>query len=91
MMSGRLLLMFLFFRFTFAFGRQTIEPVTLFEQGQFDRAKKSFEAIVQAQPMNATAHYFLGRLLLKEQFLEADSAVEHLEKCTILEPMNAEF
>src|SRR3990172_3329356 len=74
-----------------ALGRQSADPVLLFEQKRFAEAKESFAGMLRDQPRNANAHYFLGRLFLMEQFLNADSAVEHLEQSTTLEPMNAEF
>jgi tetratricopeptide (TPR) repeat protein len=70
---------------------QSANAIRLFEERQFDKAKEAFENLARQEPRNAIAHYYLGKLLLMEQFLDADRAVEMLEKSTALDPTNAEF
>jgi hypothetical protein len=42
------------------------DPVTLFRDGRFDRAKEAFARRLSAEPDNPEALYYLGRLTLEE-------------------------
>lgn len=66
----------------------TEQGVALFEQRQFSEAKKTLARALAANPADATAHAYLGLVLLNHDG-EAEEAKRHLEEAVRLEPARA--
>jgi tetratricopeptide (TPR) repeat protein len=58
--------------------------------GEYDRARSALGALVEDEPTNAHAQYWLGRLLLFI-YNDLDRAAEHLELAVEHEDSNAEY
>jgi|SRR5262245_29673087 len=63
--------------------------ILLFEQGKDAEARAALTPLAQAQPTNARAAYYLGRVVLRQD--EAKQAVKWLEAAVTAEPNNPHY
>lgn len=72
-------------------GQSVDEGIALLAQRKFADAKVIFESLLSKDKKNAEAHYRLGQVLITNQFLDADAAVDHMEEAVDLNPKSAEY
>lgn len=81
-----------------AFGLHAAEPaptdaltaaVALFKSHRYPEARDAFQAIAQADPQNAKACYYLGRIAMKRN--DTNDAIEQFGKAVALEPANSDY
>lgn len=66
------------------------ESENYIRNGEYDRARLSLTSLVESDPTNARAQYWLGRLLLS-MYDDADRAAEHLRLAVENDDENAEY
>jgi tetratricopeptide (TPR) repeat protein len=71
------------------YAQSTSPGVQLFESGDWAGAKAEFSVAVRRNDRDARAYYYLGRLAMIEDELEA--AAEHFERATRLEPNVSDY
>ncbi len=65
------------------------DAVTLFRAERYPDARAAFEKIAAADPRNAAAHYYLGRIALYRD--DVDVAVAELQKATAIDPDDSSY
>jgi tetratricopeptide (TPR) repeat protein len=74
-------------------GAQSADPtaagVRLFTSRRYAEAKSQLAPVAKADPRNATAAYYLGRIALAEG--DGETAAEWLERATAIEPRNSGY
>ncbi|HEY0967662.1 MAG TPA: tetratricopeptide repeat protein [Opitutaceae bacterium] len=68
---------------------EPITAVSLFNARSYPEAQTAFEARLSANPADAEAHHYLGRLALTRQ--SPEEAMPHLEQAALRAPANAEY
>ena len=63
-----------------------IDAVTFYENGQYARSQALLKGILQADPDNDAAHYYMG--LTEVALKHTDEAVAHLKRAAELDPKN---
>ena len=63
--------------------------VRLYEARQYGAARQAFQAVTAAEPRNARAYYYLGRVTFGQG--DGARAAEQFEKATQLDPRNADY
>jgi len=58
--------------------------------GEYDRARSSLASLIESDPINARAQYWLGRLLLF-MYNDTEGAAEHLQLAVEYDDENAEY
>jgi tetratricopeptide (TPR) repeat protein len=90
MTANRLLFLVLLLPFSVA-AQSLDEGIALFTARKYGEAKALFESILKNDEKNGEAHYRLGLILLTNQFLDADAAVDHMEEAVDINPSNADY
>ncbi|HZP61331.1 MAG TPA: tetratricopeptide repeat protein [Opitutaceae bacterium] len=65
------------------------DAIALFQAKRYPDARVAFEKIAGAEPQNAAAHYYLGRMALYRD--DVDTADAELEKAASLDPTNSDY
>lgn len=65
------------------------QALALYKAHQYPDAREAFTALAAAEPQNAKARYFLGRIALKRN--DADDAVAQLEQAVALDAGNSDY
>lgn len=65
------------------------EALSLYQAKDYGEARLAFQAIVYAEPENASARHYLGRIAMKRNHL--DTAIDHFEKSIQLDPTNSDY
>ena len=63
--------------------------LALYQAHDYGEARVAFQDIVYANPDDASARHYLGRIAMKRNHTEA--AIEHFEKSTQLDPTNSDY
>lgn len=90
MTANRLLFLVLLLPLSLA-AQSLDEGIALFTARKYGEAKGLFESILKNDEKNAEAHYRLGMILMTNQFLDADAAVDHMEEAVDVNPSNADY
>lgn len=65
------------------------QALALYKAGNHSDARIAFQDLVYAEPRNAKARQYLGRIAMKRNHL--DTAIKHFEKSTQLDPTNSDY
>lgn len=64
-------------------------PILRFEAGDLDAARTGFEDVLQTDPQNPVAMYYLGRIFLQQD--ELDDSIDRFERAVKVDPENADY
>lgn len=65
------------------------DAIALYQAHNYGEARVAFQNHVYANPDDASARHYLGRIAMKRRHTEA--AIEHFEKSTQLDPTNSDY